>query len=44
MLTIRVLLIMWKSLSDPSYFKLLHVQPEVEKILKMTGFDILLKG
>ena len=41
---LRVLLIMWKSLSDPSCFKLLHVKSEVEKILKMTGFDMLLKG
>ena len=41
---LRVLLIMWKSLSDPSCFKLLHVKPEVEKILKMTGFDMLLRG
>jgi len=41
---LRVLLIMWKSVKDPSCFKLLHVQPEVEKILKMTGFDMLLKG
>jgi anti-anti-sigma factor len=41
---LRVLLIMWKSLSDPSHFKLFHVQPDVEKILKMTGFDMLLRG
>ena len=39
---LRVLLIMWKSVKDPSRFKLLHVRPEVEKILKMTGFDMLL--
>ena len=31
---LRVLLIMWKSVKDPSRFKLLHVRPEVEKILK----------
>jgi anti-anti-sigma factor len=39
---LRVLLIMRKSVSDPSRFKLFHVQPEVGKILKMTGFDSLL--
>ncbi len=27
---------------DASRFKIFHVQPEVEKILKMTGFDKLL--
>jgi len=36
---LRVLLIMRKSVKDKSCFKLFHVQPEVEKILKMTGFD-----
>ena len=39
---LRVLLIMRKSVKDQSSFKLLHVQPEVEKILKMTGFDRIL--
>ena len=39
---LRVLLIMRKSVKDQSYFKVFHVQPEVEKILKMTGFDKLL--
>ena len=38
----RVLLIMRKSVKDKSCFKLFHVQPEMEKILKMTGFDMLL--
>ena len=39
---LRVLLIMRKSVKDQSRFKILHAQPEVEKILKMTGFDMLL--
>ena len=39
---LRVLLIMRKSVKDQSHFKVFHVQPEVEKILKMTGFDQLL--
>ena len=39
---LRVLLIMRKSVKDQSCFKLFHVQPEVGKILKMTGFDKLL--
>ena len=39
---LRVLLIMRKSVQNPSCFKVFHVQPEVEKILKMTGFDKLL--
>jgi anti-anti-sigma factor len=39
---LRVLLIMRKSVKDPSCFKLLHVQPGVELILKMTGFDMFL--
>jgi len=39
---LRVLLIMRKSVKDQSHFKVFHVQPEVEKILKMTGFDKLL--
>ena len=39
---LRVLLIMRKSVKDKSCFKLFHIQPEVEKILKMTGFDTLL--
>jgi len=39
---LRVLLIMRESVKDQSCFKLLHVQPEVEKILKVTGFDKLL--
>ena len=39
---LRVLLIMRKSVKDQSCFKVFHVQPEVEKILKMTGFDKLL--
>ena len=39
---LRVLLIMWKSVKDTSCFKLFHVQPGVEQILKMTGFDMLL--
>ena len=34
---LRVLLIMRKSVKDQS-FKIFHVQPEVEKILRMTGF------
>ena len=38
----RVLLIMLKSVEDASRFKIFHVQPDVEKILKMTGFDRLL--
>ena len=40
---LRVLLIMRKSVKDKSCFKLFHVQPEVGKILKMTGFDMLLR-
>lgn len=39
---LRVLLIMRESVKDSSCFKLFHIQPEVEKILKMTGFDMLL--
>ena len=40
---LRVLLIMQKSVKDQSCFKISHVQPEVEKILRMTGFyNILL--
>jgi anti-anti-sigma factor len=39
---LRVLLIMRKSVKDRSHFKVLHVQPGVEEILKMTGFDHLL--
>lgn len=39
---LRVLLIMRKSVKDQSRFKVFHVQPDVEKILKMTGFDKLL--
>ena len=39
---LRVLLIMLKFVKDQNRFKVLHVQPEVEKILKMTGFDKLL--
>ena len=39
---LRVLLIMRKSVKDQSCFKVFHVQPEVEKILIMTGFDKLL--
>ncbi len=39
---LRVLLIMRKAVKDQSCFKLFHIQPEVEKILKMTGFDTLL--
>jgi len=39
---LRVLLIMLKSVEDASRFKIFHVQPDVEKILKMTGFDRLL--
>jgi len=39
---LRVLLIMRKSVKDQSHFKVFHVQPEVQKILKMTGFDKLL--
>ena len=39
---LRVLLIMLKSVEDASRFKIFHVQPEVEKILKLTGFDKLL--
>lgn len=38
---LRVLLIMLKSVEDASRFKIFHVQPDVEKILKMTGFDRL---
>ena len=39
---LRVLLMMRESVKDLSCFKLFHVQPEVEKILKVTGFDKLL--
>ena len=39
---LRVLLIMRKSVKDQSCFKVFHIQPEVEKIFKMTGFDKLL--
>lgn len=39
---LRVLLIMLKSVEDASRFKIFHGQPDVEKILKMTGFDRLL--
>jgi anti-anti-sigma factor len=39
---LRVLLIMRKSVKDPSSFKVFHVQPQVEKIFKMTGFDKIL--
>ena len=39
---LRVLLIMLKSVEDASRFKIFHVQPDVEKILKITGFDSLL--
>jgi len=39
---LRVLLIMRKSVKDRSLFKIFHAQPEVENILKMTGFDMLL--
>ena len=39
---LRVLLIMRKSVQNPSSFKVIHVCPEVDKILKMTGFDTLL--
>lgn len=39
---LRVLMIMLKSVEDASRFKIFHVQPDVEKILKMTGFDRLL--
>ena len=39
---LRVLLIMRKSVKDLSSFKVFHVQPEVEKIFKMTGFDQIL--
>ena len=39
---LRVLLIMRKAVKDQSCFKLFHIRPEVEKILKMTGFDTLL--
>ena len=39
---LRVLLIMRKSVKDLNCFKIFHIQPEVEKILKMTGFDMLL--
>ena len=39
---LRVLLIMRKSVQNPGGFKFFHVQPEVEKIFKMTGFDSLL--
>ena len=39
---LRVLLIMRKSVKDQSRFKIFHIQPEVEKILKITGFDKIL--
>ena len=39
---LRVLLIMRKSVKDQSRFKVFHVRPEVEEILKMTGFNQLL--
>ncbi|MBR3407205.1 MAG: hypothetical protein IKG92_09940 [Bacteroidales bacterium] len=39
---LRVLLIMRKSVKDKSGFKMFHIQPVVGKILKMTGFDMLL--
>lgn len=39
---LRVLLIMRKSVKDQSRFRIFHIQPAVEKILKMTGFDNLL--
>ena len=39
---LRVLLMMLKSVKDQSCFKVFHVQPEVENILKMTGFDKLM--
>ena len=39
---LRVLLIMRKSVKDQSCFKVFHIQPEVEKIFKITGFDKLL--
>ena len=39
---LRVLLIMRKSVKDQSCFKVFHIQPEVEKIFKMTGFDKIL--
>jgi len=40
---LRVLLIMRKSVKDQSRFKIYHAQPEVDNILKMTGFDMLLR-
>ena len=39
---LRVLLIMRKSVKDQSRFKIFHIQPEVEKVLKITGFDKIL--
>ena len=33
---------MRKSVKDQSSFKVFHVQPEVEKIFKITGFDKIL--
>ena len=39
---LRVLLIMRKSVQNPSGFKVFHICPEVERIFKMTGFDTLL--
>ena len=39
---LRVLLMMRESVNDLSCFKLVHVQPEVGKILIVTGFDKLL--
>ena len=39
---LRVLQMMRTSVKDPSYIKVFHIQPEVEKILKMNGFDHLL--
>lgn len=39
---LRVLLIMRKSVKDPGRFKIFHIRPEVQMILKMTGFDTLM--
>ena len=39
---LRVLQMMRTSVKDPSYIKVFHIQPEVEKILKKNGFDHLL--
>ena len=39
---LRVLLMMRKSVQNPSGFKVFHICHEVEKIFKMTGFDTLL--